>query len=58
MVNSMQESQLIVQLIYLPMLFLSGATFPLSMLPPWLLMVTQFVPATYMVTASGHAFEE
>ena len=27
-VNSMQESQLIVQLIYLPMLFLSGATFP------------------------------
>jgi len=49
-VNSMQESQLIVQLIYLPMLFLSGATFPLSMFPPWLLVVTQFVPATYMVT--------
>jgi len=48
-VNSMQESQLIVQLIYLPMLFLSGATFPLSMFPPWLLIVTQFVPATYMV---------
>src|SRR6202049_657115 len=48
-VNSMQESQLIVQLIYLPMLFLSGATFPLSMFPPWLLVVTQFVPATYMV---------
>ena len=49
-VNSMQESQLLVQLIYLPMLFLSGATFPLSMFPPWLLVVTQFVPATYMVT--------
>ena len=49
-VNSMQESQLLVQLIYLPMLFLSGATFPLSMFPPWLLIVTQFVPATYMVT--------
>jgi ABC-2 type transport system permease protein len=48
-VNSMQESQLVVQLIYLPMLFLSGATFPLSMLPPWLLTVTQFIPATYMV---------
>jgi imidazolonepropionase-like amidohydrolase/ABC-type multidrug transport system permease subunit len=48
-VNSMQESQLVVQLIYLPMLFLSGATFPLSMFPPWLLTVTQFVPATYMV---------
>ena len=48
-VNSMQESQLIVQLIYLPMLFLSGATFPLSMFPLWLLTVTQFLPATYMV---------
>ena len=48
-VNSMQESQLVVQLIYLPMLFLSGATFPLTMFPPWLLVVTQFVPATYMV---------
>src|ERR1700691_1920454 len=32
-VNSMQESQLLVQLIYLPMLFLSGATFPTSMFP-------------------------
>ena len=48
-VNSMQESQLIVQLIYIPMLFLSGATFPLSMFPQWLLVVTQFLPATYMV---------
>jgi imidazolonepropionase-like amidohydrolase/ABC-type multidrug transport system permease subunit len=48
--NSMQESQLLVQLVYLPMLFLSGATFPLSMFPPWLLNVTQFVPATYLVT--------
>jgi imidazolonepropionase-like amidohydrolase/ABC-type multidrug transport system permease subunit len=48
-VNSMQESQLIIQLIYLPMLFLSGATFPLSMFPHWLLVITQFVPATYMV---------
>jgi imidazolonepropionase-like amidohydrolase/ABC-type multidrug transport system permease subunit len=48
--NSMQESQLLVQLIYLPMLFLSGATFPLGMFPHWLLLLTQFVPATYMVT--------
>lgn len=49
-VNSMQESQLVVQLIYLPMLFLSGATFPPSMFPPWLQVVTLFVPARYMVT--------
>jgi len=48
--NSMQESQILVQLVYLPMLFLSGATFPLSMFPPWLLVVTQFLPATYLVT--------
>ncbi|MGA8152018.1 MAG: amidohydrolase family protein [Terriglobales bacterium] len=48
--NTMQESQLLVQLVYLPMLFLSGATFPLSMFPPWLLNLTQFVPATYLVT--------
>ena len=49
-VNSMQESQLVVQLVYLPMLFLSGATFPLSMFPAWLFTLTQFLPATYMVT--------
>jgi imidazolonepropionase-like amidohydrolase/ABC-type multidrug transport system permease subunit len=48
-VNSMQESQLVVQLVYLPMLFLSGATFPLAMFPPWLFTVTQFLPATYLV---------
>jgi imidazolonepropionase-like amidohydrolase/ABC-type multidrug transport system permease subunit len=48
-VNSMQESQLLVQLIYLPMLFLSGATFPTSIFPRWLLEVTYFLPATYMV---------
>ncbi len=48
--NSMQESQILVQLIYLPMLFLSGATFPTSMFPRWLLTVTQFLPATYLVS--------
>jgi imidazolonepropionase-like amidohydrolase/ABC-type multidrug transport system permease subunit len=48
--NSMAESQILVQLIYLPMLFLSGATFPTSLFPPWLLEVTQFLPATYLVT--------
>jgi len=37
-------------LVYLPMLFLSGATFPTSMFPAWLLIVTQFLPATYLVS--------
>jgi imidazolonepropionase-like amidohydrolase/ABC-type multidrug transport system permease subunit len=48
--NSMQESQILVQLVYLPMLLLSGATFPTSMFPAWLLIVTQFLPATYLVS--------
>ncbi len=48
-VNSMQESQIVTQLVYLPMLFLSGATFPFSMFPTWLLVATQFLPATYLV---------
>ncbi len=48
--NSMQESQIMVQLIYLPMLLLSGATFPSWMFPSWLLIVTQFLPATYLVS--------
>lgn len=47
--NSMQESQIIVQLIYLPMLLLSGATFPASFFPYWLATLVQFLPATYLV---------
>lgn len=48
--NSMAESNILVQLFYLPMLFLSGATFPSSMFPGWLAAVTQFLPATYLVS--------
>lgn len=48
--NSMQESQIIIQLLYLPMLFLSGATFPVSLLPDWLQRIAQFLPATYLYT--------
>ncbi len=50
MANSMQESQLLIQLAYMPMLFLSGATFPVSMFPSWLLVVTQFIPASYLMS--------
>jgi ABC-type multidrug transport system permease subunit len=49
--NSAQESQILVQLVYLPMLFLSGTTFPLSFLPPWTQSLAHFLPATYLVTA-------
>lgn len=48
--NSMQESQIIIQLLYLPMLFLSGATFPISILPTWLQIIAQFLPASYLYT--------
>jgi hypothetical protein len=46
--NSMQESQIIIQLLYFPMLFLGGATFPISIMPNWLQMVSQFIPTTYL----------
>jgi imidazolonepropionase-like amidohydrolase/ABC-type multidrug transport system permease subunit len=48
--NSMQESNILVQLFYMPMLFLSGATFPVSVFPNWMLILTQFIPATYLVS--------
>lgn len=47
-VNSSQEANILVQLVYMPMLFLSGATFPLTVLPNWVQIVTQFIPATYL----------
>lgn len=47
-VNSMAESQIIIQLLYFPMLLLSGATIPLSALPEWLQVVAQFLPATHL----------
>jgi len=46
-VNTMGESQVIVQLLYFPMLLLSGATIPLSTMPDWLQIVAQFLPATH-----------
>jgi len=49
-VNSMQEAAILVQILYISMLLLSGATFPLAILPPWLFNVTQFIPSTHLVT--------
>ncbi|MGA2712271.1 MAG: ABC transporter permease [Bryobacteraceae bacterium] len=49
-VNSMQESAILVQVIYMTMLFLSGATFPIAMFPNWLVTIAQFIPATWLVT--------
>lgn len=48
--NSMQESQVIIQILYFPMLLLSGATIPLSVMPSWLQIVAQFIPSTHLTT--------
>jgi imidazolonepropionase-like amidohydrolase/ABC-type multidrug transport system permease subunit len=48
--NSMGESQILTQLLYFPMMFLSGATFPTAAFPDWLRTVTQFIPATHINT--------
>ena len=48
--NSMQESQIVVQLLYFPLLFLGGATFPIGIMPGWLQAVAQFIPTTYLST--------
>ena len=49
-VNSMQESQIVIQLLYFPMLFLSGTVIPLSILPNWVQILAQFLPATHLMT--------
>ena len=55
-VNSTQESTIAIQLLYMPMLFLSGATFPTTILPAWAQIVGQFLPATYLVTGFQSVF--
>jgi len=49
-VNSVQESTILVQIAYMSMLFLSGTTFPISMFPNWLKIVSQFIPSTHIVS--------
>ncbi len=48
--NSMQEGQVLVQLLYTPMLLLGGATIPLSIMPQWLQITAQFLPSTHFST--------
>ncbi len=47
--NTMQEGTILVQLMYFPMLFLSGATFPIEHGPRVLQVISKFIPATYLV---------
>lgn len=47
--NTMQETQIINQVLWWAFLFLSGATLPLPMLPGWIQSIALFLPATYLV---------
>jgi len=47
--NTMQETQVLNQLLWLPLIFLSGATLPLGFLPRPVQRIGLFLPATYLV---------
>ncbi len=53
-IEKMESFQVVMQLVLLPMLFLSGAMFPLSGLPTWLSAVTRLNPLTYAVDPLRH----
>jgi ABC-2 type transport system permease protein len=48
-VKQVQSAMPLVQMIITPLMFLSGALFPLSRLPGWLTVVTHINPMTYAV---------
>jgi ABC-2 type transport system permease protein len=53
--NTMQETQILNQLLWLPLIFLSGATMPLPFLPKMVQGFSVFLPATYLVTGLQQA---
>jgi ABC-2 type transport system permease protein len=48
-IERMESFQMVMTLVMQPMIFLSGAVFPLQNLPTWLAVVTHLNPATYAV---------
>ncbi len=48
-VKSMQAFMALIQIVLMPLFFLSGALFPLSGLPSWLRLLTRLDPLTYAV---------
>lgn len=48
--NTVGESNLLVQCLYMPMMFLSGAMFPTSVMPRWSQTLATFVPSSYLVS--------
>lgn len=49
--NTMQEAQIYNNLTWLTLLFLSGVTFPLPLLPRWIQRLAMFFPSTYLVSS-------
>src|SRR5262249_20909360 len=47
--NTMQETQVLNQLLWLPLIFLSGATIPFTFLSKSVQQIALFLPATYLV---------
>ena len=56
--NTMQETQVINQLIWFAFIFLSGATFPLVLLSKYVQDAALFLPATYLVDATQRAMNQ
>jgi len=48
--NTMQETQMINNLLWMGFLFLTGATVPLAIFPMWLQRVALFIPGQYLAT--------
>lgn len=48
-IEKMESFQVVMQLLLFPMIFLSGALFPLNGLPGWLQVLTRLNPLTYAV---------
>ncbi len=48
--NSVAESNVLIQILYMPMLLMSGATVPISSLPAGAQIAAQFLPASYLNT--------
>ena len=48
--NTMQETQMINNLIWMGFIFLGGATIPIGTFPKWLQRISLFIPAQYLAT--------
>jgi len=53
--NSMQETQVINNLLWSVFFFLSGATIPLPVFPVWIQRIAFYLPATYLVAGLERA---